>query len=732
MGGSVKPSRPWIASIVVLAFFASCLLMVSFAPHRISDLAAPHLLTAPAKEPAGSNSHHSRRGAATPDFAAAKAQPRASQTPLPSSYGKMPLSFEANEGQTAPEVNFLARGAGYTVFLTPSREVLSLKRAIPAQKKTSFLDPKPAREYSQTVLQLRLLDSNTQAKIFGVDRLPGISNYFIGNDPAQWHTGIPNYGKVLYRDIYPGVDVAYYGHEGQLESDFIVAPRANAKKIRFGVEGAAGLRVSDDGDLILRLDGGEVRLQKPAAYQVVNGTRREVRDGYKLLAKNEVGFWLGGYDHSQKLIIDPAFFFSTYLGGSGQDAALAVAANGSGTAFLTGLTTSPNFPTTAGVFQPGLGVGASGVQNAFVTEYAPDGSAFVYSTYLGGNTFDEGLAIAVDNLGNAYIGGLTESSNFPTKNPLTGQGQLNGSAGAFVSQISATGAALLFSTYLSGNGSDAAGGIGLDSSLNVYVAGSTSSTNFPTVLAFQGSLYGTENAFITKLAAPSASGSSIIYSSYLGGNGFDQAHAIAVDAGGDAFLTGQTNSTVFPTVAPFQANLGAPSATNAWVAEVKVVSGSPQVQFATYLGGTIFDQASGIAVDASGDVYVDGFTQSPDFPLQNALQAFGGTQDAFVTKFAPGGGSLLFSTYFGGSNFTFANAIALDSSNNVYFTGSTFALDYPTRNPLEATLGNFGGDAVITELATDGSAILFSSYLGGSASAPGAGFPADSGGGIAV
>ncbi len=663
---------------------------------------------------------------------AAKAQPRAAQTPLPSSYGKLPLSFEANEGQTAPEVNFLARGAGYTVFLTPSREVLSLKRAIPAQKKTNFLDSKPTREYSQAVLELRLLDSNTQAKVSGVDRLPGISNYFIGNDPAQWHTNIPNYGKVVYRDIYPGVDVAYYGHEGQLESDFIVAPRANAKKIRFAVEGAAGLRVSDDGDVILRLDGGEVRLQKPAAYQVVNGTRREVRDGYKLLAKNEVGFWLGSYDHSQKLIIDPAFFFSTYLGGSGVDAALAVAANGSGNTFVTGLTTSPNFPTTGGVFQPGLGVGAAGVQNAFVTEYAPDGSAFVYSTYLGGNTSDEGLAIAVDNLGNAYIGGLTTSSNFPTKNPLAGQGQLNGSQGAFVSQISATGAALLFSTYLSGNGTDAAGGIGLDSSLNVYVAGATSSTNFPTVLAFQGGLNGVENAFITKLAAPSASGSSIIYSSYLGGNGFDQAHAIAVDAGGDAFLTGQTNSTVFPTVAPFQANLGAPSATNAWVAEVKVVSGSPLVQFATYLGGTVFDQAFGIAVDTSGDVYVDGITQSPDFPLQNALQAFGGTQDAFVTKFAPGGGSLLFSTYFGGSNFTFANAIALDSSNNVYFTGSTAALDYPTRNPLEATLGSFLGDAVITELATDGSAILFSSYLGGSANAPGAGFPADSGGGIAV
>ena len=726
----MKPSRPWIASIIVLAFFASSLLEVSFASHRTSELAGPQLLTTPAKEPAGSNRHHSRRGAATPDFAAAKARPRASQTPLPSSYGKLPLSFEANEGQTAPEVNFLARGAGYTVFLTPSREVLSLKRAIPTQKEANFIDSKPAREYSQTVLQLRLLDSNTQAKVSGVDRLPGISNYFIGNDPAQWHTGIPNYGKVLYRDIYPGVDVAYYGHEGQLESDFIVAPRANAKKIRFGVEGAAGLRVSDDGDLILRLDGGEVRLQKPAAYQVVNGTRREVRDGYKLLAKNEVGFWLGSYDHSQKLVIDPAFFFSTYLGGSGQDKALAVATDGVGDTFVTGQTTSTNFPIGISpvVLQSSLG----GIQNAFVTEYPPDGLSFVYCTYLGGNGTDSGNAIAVDNLGNAYIGGQTTSSNFPTKNPLAGQGQLNGSQGAFVSQISATGAALLFSTYLSGNGSDAAGGIGLDSSLNVYIAGATSSTNFPTVLAFQGGLNGVENGFIAKLAAPSASGSNIIYSSYLGGNGFDQAHAIAVDAGGDAFLTGQTNSTVFPTVAPFQANLGAPSATNAWVAEVKVVGGSPQVQFATYLGGTVFDQAFGIAVDTSGDVYVDGITQSPDFPLQNALQAFGGTQDAFVTKFAPGGGSLLFSTYFGGSNFTFANAIALDSSNNVYFTGSTFALDYPTRNPLEATLGNFGGDAVVTELATDGSAILFSSYLGGSASVPGAGFPADSGGGIAV
>ena len=665
--------------------------------------------------------------------------PGTAAMPSRGSFGQIPLSFEENRGQSDSRVKYLARGKGYTLFLTPDEAVLAL-RYLPANSKQESDPHEPtmpskngASQWSQANLRLSLAGANTGPHVAGLDKQQGISNYFIGNDPSQWHTQIPNYGRVLYQDVYPGVDVAYYGNQGQLETDYVLAPEADANEIKLAVDGAASLRVNESGDLLLQIDGGEVRLKKPFAYQIVNGTRREITVAYRLLAKNETGFALGPYDHNQKLIIDPALFFSTYLGGTGQDIAHAVASDGTGDTFVTGQTTSTNFPVSAGVLQGSLG--ASGTQNAFVTEYAPDGQSFVYSTYLGGDGSDSGNAIAIDGLGHAFVAGQTSSSTFPLKNPLSGQTSFPGGTSAFVSELAANGASLVFSTYLGGGSFDIATGIAVDSGTHIYISGGTSSSNFPTVNPFQSALKGVQNGFITKLASPNPAanpGSTIVYSSFLGGNGFDTANAIAVDAAGDAFLTGQTNSTVFPTVAPFQASLGGTGATNAFVAEVKVIGGNPQVQFATYLGGSAFDQAFGIAVDASGDVYVDGITQSPDFPLQNALQTFDGGQDAFVTKFAPGGGSLLFSTYFGGSNFTFANAIALDSSNNVYFTGSTFALDYPTKIPLVATLGTFAGDAVITELATDGSAILFSSYLGGSDNVPGSGFPTDTGNGIAV
>ena len=661
-----------------------------------------------------------------------------------SSFGRTPLSFEENHGQTDARVKYLARGRGYTLFLAPEEAVLALRyRSEESSQKHSGQPGMPsnndAAKWSQANLRLSLEGANTSSRVTGVDQQRGISNYFIGSDPSQWHTQIPNYAKVLYQDVYPGIDVAYYGNEGQLETDYILAPEAEAREIKLGVQGAASLRVNEGGELLLQIDGGEVRLKKPFAYQLVNGTRREVSVAYELLAKNEAGFALGAYDHSQKLIIDPALFFSTYLGGTGQDIAHAVAADGVGDTFVTGQTTSTNFPTSTGVVQGSLGT--SGTQNAFVTEYAPDGQSFIFSTYLGGNGTDSGNAIAINSVGQVYVAGQTTSSAFPLQHPLTGQGSLLGGMAAFVSQISANGATLLFSTYLTGNIFDEAAGVALDSAENIYVAGGTSSSNFPVVNAFQAAPGGAEDGFIAKLAAPNPTsnpGSTLLYSSYIGGLGFDQATSIAVDSTGNAFIAGLTNSANFPTVAPFQASLGGGGAAlqNAWVAEVKQTNNVPTLFFSTYLGGSQFDQANGIAVDTSGDVYVTGFSQSPDFPLHNALQTFGGGQDAFVTEFAPGGGTLVFSTYFGGGGsgfgFTFGNAIALDSQKNIYFTGSTSSVDYPTLAPLVATLGDFFGNAVITELSSGGSFIQFSSYLGGSDHVPSSGFPTDTGNGIAV
>jgi hypothetical protein len=677
--------------------------------------------------------------ATAPSTASSTTTSTATATPPRVSSIRIPLSFEENRGQSDSRVKYLARGKGYTLFLTPDEAVLALRHRSAAGKKDSAshqpgIDSFSGKtsQWSEANVRLSLAGANSAPHMAGLDQQQGISNYFIGNDPAKWHTRIPNYGRVLYQSVYPGVDVAYYGNQGQLETDFIVAPEADANRIKLAVDGASSLRVNESGDLLLKIDGGEVRLKKPFAYQIASGTRREISVAYQLLAKNEAGFALGTYDHNQKLIIDPALFFSTYLGGSGQDSALAVAADGNGDTYVTGQTTSANFPTSGG-FQ--TAPGADGAQNAFVTEYAPDGQSLVFSTYLGGEGTDTGNAIAVSSTG-VYVAGSTTSTEFPTHNPLTNQSALGGEQGAFVSQISTNGATLLFSTYLSGNVIDLANGIALDSAENIYVAGGTASSNFPTVNPFQASAGGGEDGFITKLAAPNPStGSSILYSSYIGGLSFDQATAIAVNAStGDAFIAGFTSSADFPTVAPFQSSLGGggTASQNGWVAEVKQASNVPTVHFSTYLGGSLFDRINGIAIDSSEDAYVTGFTESPDFPLQNALLTFGGQEDAFVTEFAPGGGTLLFSTYFGGTGDTVGNAIALDTSKNIYFAGSTTAPDYPTRVPLVATLGGFFGNAVVTEISPQGSTgFLFSSYLGGSDPTEFT-FPGDSANGIAV
>jgi beta-propeller repeat-containing protein/centrosomal CEP192-like protein/HYDIN/CFA65/VesB family protein len=725
----VKPSRPWIASIVVLAFFASCMLKVSFASHRTSEFAGAQLLATSAKEPAGSNRHHSRREAATPDFAAAKA-------PRPSgAYGDLPLSFEENRGQTDARVKYLARGKGYTLFLTPDESVLAFRYFVetPDGKTASpaapAIGPKSKKgKWSQAVLDLQLTGARSHAKIQAIEPLPGISNYFIGNDASQWRTGIPNYRKVVYRNVYPGVDAAYYGNPGMLETDFIVAPGANPGAIEMRVSGAQKIRVDESGDLILETEAGEVRLHKPVAYQEAGGARHEVAGGYRLRGEDRIAFSVGAYDRKQPLIIDPTLTYSTYLGGSGGDQATSVAVNGAGEAFVTGFTSSPNFPTKTPI-QSGLGGGGAATENAFVSEFLADGSALVFSTYLGGGASDQGFSIALDSTGDPYIVGAAQSSDFPLQNPLANQNAMTGSQCGFVTNLTNNGTTLFFSTYLCGGTDDAATAVALDVNKDIYVTGFTESANFPTVNPVQASLAGGQNAFVMELA-PAANtppnGSSIFFSTFFGGGG-DFANGIALDANANIYIAGFTPSSVFPTKNPVQANLN--GSTNAFIAEIKLspAAGNSTV-YSTYLGGSTNDSANGIAVDAAGNAYVTGTAGSPDFPLVNSLQAPDAGGDPFVTKIAAGGGTLDFSTLFGGGGDS-ARAIALDSSNNIYIAGSTPAADFPTRLPLQADLPGFSSVGFVAELKTDGSDFIFSSYFGGSFTLSGG---ADTANGIAV
>jgi Beta-propeller repeat len=566
----------------------------------------------------------------------------ASNSQLLADYGQLPLSFEANEGQTAAQVRFLTQANGGTLFLTSSGAVLSLTKpvgqtflsanpAIPESGQTGMSAPPNATD--GIALALDLVGANPNAAVVGLDPLPGISNYFIGNDPSQWHTNIPNYSKVEYQNVYAGINLVYYGNQQQLEYEYQLAPGADPSQIRFAVQGAERLSIDAKGDLVLHTAIGDVLEHAPVIYQEIAGVQKRVSGQFVLLGNNEVGFQVGSYDATLPLVIDPVLSYSTYLGGNNFDGANGIAVDGSGDAYVIGSTKSANFPITTGAFQTSYG--GSGNFEAFVTKLNASGTGLVYSTYLGGNNGDDGYGIAVDASGNAYVTGETSSANFPTI-PGAFQTSYGGGGDAFVTKLNASGTGLVYSTYLGGSSGDNGYGIAVDGSGNAYVTGYTGSNNFPTTPgAFQTSYGGGPyDAFVTKL---NATGTALVYSTYLGGNDSDYGMGIALDSSGNAYVAGETKSTNFPTTADaFQSSYGGGATYDAFVTKLNA-SGTGLV-YSTYLGGNSLDYGRAIAVDGSGNVYVAGETSSNNFPTTTgAFQTSyggGGEPDGFVAKFS--------------------------------------------------------------------------------------------------
>jgi len=690
-------------------------------------------------EPGGARQAHAPAPAPRPN------QARPNRARLLGDYGRLPLHFEENRGQTDGQVRFLSRGAGYALFLTRDEAVLQLRNANPANPQGEVRNPHSAIPNPQSaVVRLKLLGANQAATAAGQEELPGKANYFIGSDPSRWRTNIPTYAKVHYRNVYAGVDLVYYGNQRQLEHDFVVAPGADPKQIRLAVEGAERLELEAQGDAVLRVGDGEVRLRAPLAYQEINGRRQPVTARYALQARNprpvpmqsgsairnpkseELSFELGAYDPALPLVIDPVLVYSTYLGGSDGEFASAIAVDSSGCAYITGYTYSTDFPTNPPNARQGPG-NTPGYNDVFISKLNAAGSALVYSTYLGGSDGDWGKAIAVDSSGNAYITGGTLSTDFPTNPPNARQGPSNtpGYYDAFVAKLNAAGSALVYSTYLGGGYSDEGRGIAVDGSGNAYVAGWTSSDNFLTTTgAFQPAPGGGEDAFVAKL---NPAGSGLVYSTYLGGNYWEYANGIAVDSSGNAYVAGSTYSDNFPTT-PGALQPGKAGDNDAFVAKLNP-SGS--LLYSTYLGGESEDEAYGIAVDGSGNAYVTGYTDSIYFPTYIPLQDhLGGdyAYNAFVTKLSPAGSALVYSTYLGGSNDDEAYGIAVDSSGNAYIAGWAYSTDFPLANPLQATRGGDCCDAFVTALDATGTALLYSTYLGGSGGEGANGIAVDSSG----
>jgi len=659
-------------------------------------------------------------------FAATKvepSQPHRAINPPPaphsqSRYGDLPLAFEPNLGQTDPQVRFLTHSQGMTVFFTDTEAVMVLHKSASAGPGPRLLH-QASPKVEQEVVRMKLAGAGIPGQTAGFDKLPGISNYFIGNDPAKWHSDIPNYARIRYQGVYPGVDLLAYGNERQLEYDLIVSPGADPSQIVLAWEGVDRMQLNAEGDLVLATRLGDVVQKRPRVYQEIGGRRVEIVAHYALLAGGRVQFALARYDRRLPLVIDPVtVVYGTYLGLSWQGSAIAV--DSTGAAYVTGYTYDTNFPLRS-AFQRTDNDGNCSGATTFVTKLAPAGNALTYSTYLGGSCEDDPHGIAVDANGSAYVVGTAGSLDFPLvlayqsscPNDIPG-GQYGG---VFVSKLSAAGNALSYSTYLCGGYSDHGMGIAVDSTGAAYITGDTSSDFWPLQGAYQPLLNGNTNAFVAKL---SPTGTSLVYSTYLGG-GNDYGTAIALDSTGAAYITGYTNSNQFPISSPtFEASNRAQSGYTGFVAKLSPTGNS--LEYSTYLGGSGGDQPNGIAVDAGDAAFVTGIAYSTDFPLRNPYQSTNKNADAgtcFVTKFATAGNSLIYSTYLGGSPASgssgdLCNAIAVDSAKEAYVTGQTYSPDFPLLSPVEASMPpNATYLAFVTKFSATGT-LAYSTFLGGS------------------
>jgi len=646
---------------------------------------------------------------------------------METAYGKLPLSFERNRGQTDAQVKFLSRGSGYTLFLTSNEAVLTLRnsqRAEDAAEKERGIEkaqqPKP--QTPATVLRMQLLGGNRAPHVDGLDALPGKSHYFIGSDPKKWRTNVSHYARVRYREVYPGIDLIYYGNQRRLEYDFVVSPGADPKTIRLAFSGAEKLSLDDDGNLILRTERGDVIQQAPIVYQDVRGQRRSVSGEYLLRGENEVAFQVASYDRTGPLVIDPILSYSTYLGGSSRDSGSAIAVDGSGHAYVAGSTSSPDFPTTTSPQAPPAG------GDVFVTKFDLNGHELIYSTYIGGNGVDTPEGIAVDRPGNAYVTGRTDSTDFPRKNAF--QNSYGGDQDAFAMKLESDGSALVYSTYLGSSASDTGSAIAVDDSACAYVAGFTSGQDFPTgpwpctkfTCPFQSANAGEDDAFVTKL---NVRGDDLVYSTYLGGSKNEKADGIALDDSGNVYVVGETDSADFPTKNPLQASRG--GIRDGFVS--KLDDRGHALVFSTYFGGSNYERTRDIALDSSGNAYVAGATDSDDFPTTAGAfdRTYRGGTDIFVAKLSLAGDNLEYSTYLGGESLDAVKTMAVTASGNVHVTGYTESADFPTADAVQAQKAG-GADAFVTKLNREGSRLLYSTYLGGGDSEYGQGIALDASG----
>ena len=601
----------------------------------------------------------------------------------------LPFFFLENRGLTDPRAHYFLKRPELSAY---------------------FLEREIVLEIKSHHVAMRFVRSNTNARIEGAEPMAGRANFFLGGDSAKWVTDVPLQGAVVYRELWPGIDMVYAGNGRTLKSEFRVRAGADAGLVRWTYSAPFRASVSPDGSLSVSGEGMDLREDAPVIYQEKNGARIDVPGAFQTFADGSVGFRVSDYDRDLPLIIDPTLTFSTFIGGNGQDQGTAVALDPSGNAYMAGWTNSSNFAQSG----PAKFRSYSGSMDAFVAKFSALGDKLVYCTYLGGSGDDRALALAVDSSGNAYLTGYTTSTNFPVSSIAPIQGRLAGKRNAFVTRLNSAGNGLVYSTYVGGEGTDTANGIAIDPSGHAFITGDTTSVGFPTTAgAFQRANTGGQDAFVAEV---NLNGTTLLFSTYLGGSADDHAGAIAVSASGNVFVTGSTRSMDFPSVNAIQPTSGGNQ--DAFV--TGLASGGKTLLFSTYLGGSggtvgLVEEGDGIVLDSSSNIVVAGTTSSLNFPVTSTgfQQAYaGGNTDGFLTKLDPTGKTMIYSTYIGGSSVDHVTGVATDPVGYTYVAGYTASQDFPSmRGTQNSNRGEY--DGFLCKLNPAGSGLAYATYIGG-------------------
>ncbi len=640
------------------------------------------------------------------------------------------LTFTPNQGQFSDLTRFRAETNGSFVWFTGNEVFYHFIRQIEptdypdALTRFGYSLPQQPDSIEYRLVRLSFDGANASPNLIGREPVSSNTNYLYGSDPDQWVTDVPRYNRIVYENIYDGINLVYYSNGTSLEYDFEVAVGANPAAIAVHIDGASGLDINSAGHLVIATDLGQVIEQAPVVYQPDGATKVPVAAAFTMIDNHTYGFDLpAGYNPNLPLVIDPVIEYSTMPGGTANDYCRGVAIDPQGNQYAVGYVTSADFPLKNAYDSTYAGGGSAGY-DMFVAKISPFGDSLMYSTYLGGSDGDDrGYAVAVNSLGQACVVGHSNSTDFPTVSPL--QGSNNGTEDFVIAKLSADGSSLLYSTYYGGSGSDIGNGVAVDGADNIYVIGSTESSDFPlSGTTYDNSLGGTKDAAVLKL---SADGQSVAYSTYLGGSVNDAGLAIdVIPATGEATACGNTLSTDFPTGGNYDDTFGG-GTTAGDVFVTRFNAAGSALIYSTYIGGDVEEAALAISLDTAGNAFLCGYTGSSNFPAVNAFSPSpNGNLEGFVCKLAADGNSLLYSTYLGGANIDIAAGIDVDHLGYAYVTGNTFSINYPTKDAFDASFANLA-DVFITCFAEAGDTLIYSSYLGGSGYEFGYGIAVDTG-----